>query len=84
MSAHRRGRTPAAHILLTIAVRTAAEDGCERAIRFLRAGKPGRAEYELVRTGVRIARLVDDTASLVELEDLVYVEPFAAAGPVAS
>lgn len=70
---HRQGPATPAQVLLDLAVTKAAEDGCERAVRYLRDGRRGRAEYELVRTGIRIARLVNDTASLEVLEDLRYV-----------
>lgn len=40
------------------------------------AGRPGRAEYALVRASLRIARIVDDHASVATLTELKLVEPF--------
>lgn len=53
-----------------------AETACKNAIGFNRAGRPGRAEYELVRAGMKIARLVKDNPSLEALGELRLFEPF--------
>lgn len=53
-----------------------AEEACKKAIGFNQAGRPGRAEFELVRAGLKIARLVDDQDSINHLAELRLFEPF--------
>lgn len=57
-------------------VENIAEESCKKAIGFNRAGRHGRAEYELVRAGMRIAALVDDQPSVEVLAELHLFEPF--------
>lgn len=67
---------PAPKSTTTLVVENIAENACREAIGFFRAGRPGRAEYALVRASLRIARIVDDHASVATLTELKLVEPF--------
>jgi len=61
---------------ITMIVDNVAEAGRREAIGFYRAGRPGRAEFALVRAGMRIAHLIGDRESFATLSDLKLVEPF--------
>lgn len=50
------------------------EDAVTDALKYFRAGKPGRGEYELVRGALRVARLTNDMDSVEALVDLRYYE----------
>lgn len=50
------------------------QDAIEKAIGFYQAGRRGRAEYELVRAALSIARLLDDEKSAEDLGGLVLIE----------
>lgn len=45
-----------------------------RAVTFIRRGRTGRGEYELVRALLRVARITGDTSTVIQLEDLRYFE----------
>lgn len=57
-------------------IESIATEACAKAIAFNQDGRPGRAEYELVRAGIKIAKIVDDEASLERLSELRLFEPF--------
>lgn len=46
----------------------------DRAQAFIRAGRVGRAEYELVRAELRVARILGDVEAVERLEQLRYFE----------
>jgi hypothetical protein len=43
-------------------------------VTFIRRGRTGRGEYELVRALLRVARITGDTSTVIQLEDLRYFE----------
>lgn len=46
----------------------------DRATTFIRSGRFGRGEYEMVRAELRVARILGDTEAVERLEQLRYFE----------
>lgn len=49
---------------------------CKKAIKFNQEGRHGRAHFELVKTGLKVAKAVRDLESVDELSQLRLFEPF--------
>lgn len=52
------------------------DTSCKKAIAYNREGRHGRAHFELVKTGLKVAKAIRDHDSIDELSQLRLYEPF--------